>query len=201
MSEGIGSAVRSMFTWLTPISQRETVELVGDRVLLRPLALSDADEMFTFVSDPEVTRFLPWDPAPNVETVQNFLQEQVGRRKRGDSLGFAMIQKETGRMIGSTDLMELKTIKGQAELGYLLARSCWGQGIMTEAALLTAGYAFRALNVGRLSAWADQENRASRRVMEKLGMHLAGTELRIVKNESRPYVRYEILRSVWEINH
>jgi [ribosomal protein S5]-alanine N-acetyltransferase len=201
MAEGIGTTVRSLFTRLTPIAQRETVELTGERILLRPLALSDAEEMFTFVSDVEVTRFLPWEPAPNVETVLNFLQEQIGRRKRGDSLGFAMILKETGRMIGSTDLMELKAVKGQAELGYLLARAYWGQGIMTEAATLTAGYAFRNLNVGRLCAWADQENKASRRVMEKLGMHLAGTEIRIVKNESRPYVRYEILRSVWEMNH
>jgi [ribosomal protein S5]-alanine N-acetyltransferase len=201
MADGIGPTMRSMLTWLSPISNRENVELEGDRVLLRALSLTDAEEMFPFVSDPEVTRFLPWEPAPNVETVHHFLQEQVLRRKRGDSLGFALILRETGRMIGSTDLMELKAVKGQAELGYLLARPYWGQGIMTEAATLTAAYAFRALNIGRLCAWADQENTGSRRVMEKLGMHLAGTEVRIVKNESRPYVRYEILRSVWEMNH
>ncbi len=187
-----------MFALFSHTPDREGVRLEGERVLLRPLAVSDAEEMFAYASDPQVTHFLPWEPAPSADAVRPFLAEQVGRRKRGESMGFAIVDLVTNRMVGSTDLMDLRTQRGQAEIGYLLARPCWGQGIMTEAASLTAAYGFRELNLGRLIAWADQENWGSRRVLEKLGMRLAGNEMRIVKGEQRPYVRYELLRAVWE---
>jgi [ribosomal protein S5]-alanine N-acetyltransferase len=195
----LGATMRSMLTRLAPISNRESVELDGERVLLRPLRLTDAADMLLFVSDPEVTRYLPWNPAPDIETVQNFLREHEARRRRGESLGFAIVHKATDTVVGSTDLFELKTARGHAEIGYLLSRSYWGQGIMHEAANLTIAYAFRSLGVGRLCAWADKENVRSQHVLEKLGMHLAGSEVRTVKNEIRPYVRYELLRSMWEI--
>lgn len=187
-----------MFALFSHTPNRENVLLEGPRVLLRPLAVADAEDMYAFASDPFVTRYLPWEPAPSADAVRPFLQDQVGRRKRGESLGFAIVDRATGAMVGSTDLMDLKAVRGQAELGYLIARPYWGQGWMTEAAALTADYGFREMNLGRLVAWADEENAASRRVMEKLGMRLAGAEVRTVKGEQRPYVRYEVLRAMWE---
>ena len=187
-----------MFALFSSTPNREHIHLNGAQILLRPLAVGDAEEMFAFASDPDVTRFLPWEPAPSADAVRPFLSEQVGRRKRGESLGFAIVYKPSGVMIGSTDLMDLKAQRGQAELGYLLARPFWGQGIMTEATSLTIDYAFGPMNLGRLIAWADQDNWASRRVLEKLGMNLVGMETRLVKGENRPYVRYEILRATWE---
>src|SRR5687768_9952078 len=87
------------------------------RVWLRPLALTDAEAMYHMASDPLVTRYLPWVPAPSVDAVRPFLEEMVARRLRGESLPFAVIWRETGEMIGSTDLMGLRVVRGQAELG------------------------------------------------------------------------------------
>jgi ribosomal-protein-alanine N-acetyltransferase len=129
--------------------------------------------------------------------VRGFLQDQVARRRRGESIGFSIVHRETGVMIGSTDLMELKAARGQAEIGYLIARAYWSQGLMTEAARLTLGYGFSSLHLNRIIAWADQDNAASRRVLEKLGMTVAGSEYRYVKGERRPYVRFEIGKSAW----
>ena len=102
-------------------------------------------------------------------------------------------------MIGSTDLMDLKVVKGQAELGYLLAKPYWGIGLMTEAARLTIDFGFRCLKLKTIIAWADEENLASRRVMEKLGMERTGDERRIVKGVVRPYVCYSIQRARWQV--
>lgn len=187
----------SLFT-STPPAFRDDVTVSGQRVLLRPLRVNDDDAMFAYASDPEVTRFLPWEPAPSPESVRPFLQDQVGRRKRGESLGFAIIDCETGEMIGSTDLMDLRSVRGQAELGYLIARPLWGQGLMTEAAAMTLRYGFGPLNLVRIIAYADAENGGSRRVLDKLGMRHTACETRIVKGEQRPYVRYEITRPEWE---
>jgi ribosomal-protein-alanine N-acetyltransferase len=186
-----------MFTLFSSTPNREDVVLLGERVLLRPLAVRDADDMFVFASDPEVTRYLPWEAETNVAMVRGFLQDQVARRRRGESIGFSIVHRETGVMIGSTDLMELKAARGQAEIGYLIARAYWSQGLMTEAARLTLGYGFSALHLNRIIAWADQDNAASRRVLEKLGMTVAGSEYRYVKGERRPYVRFEIPKSAW----
>ncbi len=82
--------------------------------------------------------------------------------------------------------------RGQAELGYLLARPYWGRGLMTEAAGLTAAYGFGTLGLARLIAFADVQNIASRRVLEKIGMRAQGSEMRVVKKENRLYIRYEM---------
>ena len=177
----------------------DDLRLVGERVFLRPLCADDAPAMFDYACDPLVTRFLPWEPAPDVESVRPFLEDQVGKRRRGAALGLAVVLKETGQMIGSTDLMDLSfptVLKWhgpkRAELGYLLARPFWGQGIMTEAAGLTLGHAFGALGLTQIFAWADAENASSRRVLEKLGLCTRGSETREVKGARRLYIRYEI---------
>jgi ribosomal-protein-alanine N-acetyltransferase len=176
----------------------EKVRLESDRFYLRPISAEDAVDMYLYASDPDVVRYLPWEPAYSPEAVRPHLQEQVARRRRGESLELAIILRENGRMIGSTNLMDMRSQRGQAELGYLLAQSYWGHGIMTEAAYLTLGFGFREIGLEKVIAWADEDNIASQRVMQKLGMTFAGSETRTVKYERRPYVSYQIERAAWE---
>ena len=177
------------------------MRLMGERVFLRPITMDDADGMFSCAGNADVTRFLPWEPAPNVESVRPFLTDQINRRKRGESLAFAILLKETGAFVGSTDLMKLQAghATGEAELGYILAAPFWGSGLMPEAARLTLQFAFGPhLLRKRVSAYADTENTRSCRVLEKLGMTRTGVETRTVKKEKRVYARYEISRAAWE---
>jgi ribosomal-protein-alanine N-acetyltransferase len=172
---------------------RDDLCLIGPRVCLRPLIPGDDAAMFAYASDPEVTRFLPWEPAPDVASVRPFLEEQVDKRRRGQALALAVVLRESGEMIGSTDLMDLRPGRTPgAELGYLMARPFWGQGLMTEAAGLTVAYALGGLGLKGVAAWADAENLGSRRVLEKIGMRARGSEVRVVKGERRLYVRHEI---------
>jgi [ribosomal protein S5]-alanine N-acetyltransferase len=182
--------------WRTP--NYEEVVLRGSQVHLRPFQIRDAEDWYEVVRDPAVTTYLPWEPAVSVDAVRNYLMEQLGRRKRGDSLAFAILENETGKVIGSTDLMDLRIKKGHTEIGYLLGQPYWGRGIMTEAATLSVEFAFDCLKVNRLTAWADEENVGSRRVMEKIGLRPFLTETRTVKGQTRPYVGYEITRKQWE---
>ena len=178
----------------------ETVQIVGERIFLRPISMDDADGMFACAGDKNVTRFLPWEPAPSVDSVRPFLTDQIGRRRRGESLAFSIILKETGAFVGSTDLMKLRAGQstGEAELGYILAAPFWGSGLMPEAARLTLAFAFTQLGKKRVTAYADTENKRSCRVLEKLGMTRTGTENRTVKREKRLYARYEIAKAAWE---
>ncbi|MCX6367392.1 MAG: GNAT family N-acetyltransferase [Armatimonadetes bacterium] len=174
------------------------IELVGERVLLRPVALSDAEDMFVFVGDPEVVHFLPWKPATELHGVQAFLEQQQARRKSGESLAFSVILRETGKVIGSTDLMQLLARDRHVELGYILGREHWGRGLMSEAAALSRDYAFATFKCKKLVAFADHENIGSRRVLEKIGLQEQGSEWRMVKEINRLYIRYEQTRENWE---
>jgi ribosomal-protein-alanine N-acetyltransferase len=179
-------------------SAPETLELSGPRVTLRPLRIDDADGLFLCASDPRVTEFLPWHPATEVSSVRSFLADQVARRQRGESLGLAVVRE--GKLVGSVDLMGLHVVKktGIAEIGYLLNRSYWGQGLTTEAATLARDYGFAAFALKTLVGFADENNEGSRRVLIKLGMFLSGDEIRVVKGQERRYVRYELSRERWE---
>ena len=182
----------------------EDLRLEGERIFLRPLTMEDADAIFEYASDREVTRFLAWDPVPDRDSVLGFVQEQIEKRRAGESLVLAIVLRETGAMIGSTDLMGLTRSARllwpgarRAELGYLLARRYWGRGLMTEAARLTVAYGFEKLELSQSYGWVDTDNQASRQILENLGMRLAGSEVRDVKGIERPYLRYEIDAREW----
>lgn len=165
----------------------------GEHVRLRVLRESDAEAMWRIARDPVVTRFLPWEPMASPGSILPFIRDQEARRKRGDALCFAVIDKATNELIGSTDLVDMRRyLNTGAEIGYLLSRDHWGKGIMSEAASLTVKYAFETLHLKRLIAYADIENIASRRVLEKIGMSQMDNEWRTVKNERRLYLRYEM---------
>ena len=174
------------------------IELTGERVVLRPVELCDAEDMFVFVADPQVVHFLPWQPASELRGVTAFLEQQRARRRSGESLAFSVVLKETGKVIGSTDLMQLQARSKEAELGYILAKDFWGKGLMTEAAALSRDYAFGVLQREKLLAFADHENIGSRRVLKKIGLQEAGSEWRTVKELSRLYIRHELTRENWE---
>jgi ribosomal-protein-alanine N-acetyltransferase len=76
-------------------------------------------------------------------------------------------------VIGYCGLFFFPDVGGQPEIeiGYRFARSAWGQGYATEAALAVRDYAFTTLGIKRLIAMVDPSNVASIRVVEKTGMH------------------------------
>jgi [ribosomal protein S5]-alanine N-acetyltransferase len=189
--------------WLTSLfrktaSSLPAIELLGERVVLRPVELRDAEDMFVFVADAEVVRFLPWQTASELRGVEAFLEQQQSRRRSGESLAFSVILKESGKVIGSTDIMQLLARNKPVELGYILAREHWGKGLMTEAATLSRDFVFQTLKRQKLVAFADHENIGSRKVLEKIGMIEAGSEWRTVKEFSRLYICYELTRENWE---
>lgn len=188
-------ALSALFPWAFKKAHDTEADVLieGERVRLRLLRESDAEAMWRFARDPLVTRFLPWEPMPAPSALLPFIRDQDARRRRGDAFCFAVIEKSTGALIGSTDLVDIRRyLQTGAEIGYLLSRDYWGKGYMTEAATLTLRYAFDTLRLRRLVAFADIENRGSRRVLEKLGMSATGNEWRTVKSERRLYVRYEL---------
>ncbi|RLT38451.1 MAG: N-acetyltransferase [Chloroflexi bacterium] len=154
-----------------------TATLATARMTLRPFQPTDAPVLFTWVSDPEVMRFMPIPTGldhtleQTVARVQRYMDHQ---QKYGFSR-WLIFDRASGLAIGDAGLLYMAA-SDEIELGYRFARPWWGQGRATEVAAAWLDYAFGALHIPALVAFAEPENRASLRVMEKLGMHFLRQE-------------------------
>ena len=128
--------------------------------------------MYQVFGDPEVMRF--GDGIQTKEWVVSWLQTCLERYYQTWGFGpYAVVEKHSRNVIGYCGLFFFPNINGQpeAEIGYRLARSAWGQGYATEAAGAVRDFAFNPLGIKRLIAMIDPSNIASIRVAEKIGMH------------------------------
>ena len=92
----------------------------------------------------------------------------------GDSMCLIMEDKESGRALGAVSLFSIHESSRRAEIGYILSRTHWRQGLATEAVSAVIDYAFTQLQLNRLEADIAPENSASAALLQKLGFTLEG---------------------------
>ena len=145
--------------------------LETDRLILRHLEPDDLDDLFALYADPEVVRYIPDAPQTLAETKEELDWFLHGHPRRPELGLWATIFKPTNQFVGRCGLLPW-TIDGQdeVEVAYTIAPSHWGQGLGTEAAQAILDYGFNALGFTRLVSLIDEENVASIRVAEKIGM-------------------------------
>lgn len=160
------------------------------RLILRPMTAEDTDALLQIFADPQVMASFGVEPfaRPQMERwVQRNLDHQV---EHGYGL-FSVILKESDLLIGDCGL-ELMEVSGApaAELGYDFRSDYWNRGLATEAATAMRDYAFTTLALPRLVSLIRQGNHASRRVAEKVGLHLTET----IQRGDHPYWVYTLTR-------
>jgi ribosomal-protein-alanine N-acetyltransferase len=98
------------------------------------LRLDDAEAMFAYASDPEVTRYVLWDTHRSIEDSKSFLRSAVEGYERGDFGGWGIVLKDEGAFVGTCGVdAGYSPEHARAELGYVLSREHWGKGLMPEA--------------------------------------------------------------------
>ena len=147
----------------------ENSKIEGDRIILRPISLDDAEDMFEYTSDEETTRYI-YEPHKDLERTQNaianyYMEEPIGK--------YAIVLKESGKMIGVIEF-RVKEENKSGDLGFTLSRHFWGNGYMTEAGKLILDLAFRTLDLERVYAGHEVGNDASGKVLKRLGMTCEG---------------------------
>ena len=145
-----------------------------ERLRLRPMRVSDAPDMFDYARRPEVTRYLLWSPHPNIEYTKEYLEYLGGRYRLGMHHEWAVVLKESERMIGTCGFANIDCPHNCGELGYVLHPDYHGKGLITEAAQAVLEVGFSTLALNRIEVRFMAENAASRRVSEKLGMQFEG---------------------------
>lgn len=166
-----------------------TVILETKRLILRHLVMDDLDELYALYRDPEITRYIP-DAPRSREEAQEELEWHMHGHPRHPELGlWATIHKESGKFIGRCGLLPWE-IDGQqeVEVAYTIARAYWRQGLGSEAAQAILQYGFEKLNLSRLICLVDEENIASQKVAEKMGMRFEKES----RDETGPFWVYSI---------
>ncbi len=143
--------------------------LATDRLLLRPFTLADAPAVQRLAGDYAVAAatLLPY-PYPD-GLAEIWIASLREGTERGEIAAFAITLAGEGSLIGS---VRLRIDQGHArgELGFWVARPCWGRGYATEAVRAVIEYGFSTLGLHRVYAMHFSRNPASGRVMEKCGM-------------------------------
>lgn len=137
-----------------------------ERLLLRPLTVSDADAVYEWVSDERVTRYMNYLTYTSVKQVREWLVSAV---KDSSTFHFGFERIADGKLIGSGDISpDGNTVYWR--FGYNIRYDCQGNGYATEAAKAMMDYARREFGVTCFRASHAEPNLASGRVIEKCGL-------------------------------
>ncbi len=144
------------------------------RLLLRHFTLADLSDFAIIRSNAEVMQHISTRKPQSVDEVRWVLQLIIRNWREVGFDRFAVVDKADNRLIGWCGLNYLEDSE-EVEIGYGLARDCWGKGFTSEAAKAALQFGFEELKLDKIVAVAFPENQASRRVMEKLGMRYGKT--------------------------
>jgi RimJ/RimL family protein N-acetyltransferase len=147
-------------------------QLSTARLALRPPRSADAEAIFTgYAQDPEVTRYLLWEPHASLRVTRAFLRRCAEGWRRGTEYTWVLTLSDPPGAVG---MIALRPEGHRANIGYVLARPYWGKGLMSEAATAVVDWAIAQPGVHRVWAVCDVANAASARVLEKAGMQREG---------------------------
>ena len=183
------------------------LELQTDRLLLTPLALTDLDLALELWTDPEVVKYIC-----DVMTEAEVRQSMSDSTKRGGNGGigiWCIADRKTYEKLGSTYLLPLPidmddtdfslVVMGQMpdaeiEIGFFFKRSAWSQGYATEVCQRLLQFAFQEVSLNEVVSSVDEDNVASKKVLEKCGL--------LDRGRTRSYGKdnpiYRITRDEWD---
>lgn len=172
-----------------------------ERLLLRPYADEDLDDLADMRRRPDVVRYL-YDDVQDQDQVAGLLERRkklTAFRKEGDGMVLAVELKEAGRVIGDVSLRWVSEEHRQGDIGFIFNPDFQGKGYAFEAATEMLRIGFEGLGLHRIEGHCDGRNTPSARLMERLGMRLEAhfREREIFKGEWGDEMVYAVLAREW----
>lgn len=158
------------------------MELETKRLKMVELALADLADIHKLHSSPETDEYNTLGIPETIHTTAILLNEWLEQQQRipRPSYIFCVKQTDTGRFVGLIALILGKANFKNAEVWYKIVPEHWRQGFTTEALTQLLNFGFRDLRLHRIEAGCAVENKASIRVLEKVGMTREGCKRKIL---------------------
>ncbi|MGI6664845.1 MAG: GNAT family N-acetyltransferase [Christensenellaceae bacterium] len=143
-----------------------------DRLILRQFEEADLEAFYAYAKNPNIGPNAGWAPHASIEESAGILEIFMSSNDV-----WAIAEKENNIVIGSIGLQEdkLRRVPDVRMLGYVLSEDHWNKGYMTEAATALLKFAFSEQQLALVSVNHYPFNKASARVIEKLGFSYDGT--------------------------
>lgn len=178
-----------------------------ERLILRPFLENDAEDLFAYLEMPLVNCFA----CMKLNTIAE-AQEEVKRRAKDTEYCFAIVLKETGKVIGEIEAHPENHAPDEEHAVLDTFSPCWmlnkeyhGKGYAYEAARAFFDYLFYEKGARRIYAYTEDYNVSSQKLCEKLGMRREGMFMEFVsfvndENGAPIYentMQYAILKKEW----
>jgi RimJ/RimL family protein N-acetyltransferase len=174
--------------------------LKTQRLTLRPFIADDAFDIERLagmreIADTTLSMPHPYPHGAAAEWILTHAPAWIA----GTTVTFAIVETESGRLVGVTSLMLINREHRRGELGYWIAHNRWNQGYATESNRCLVDFGFEVLGLHRIEARHFVRNPASGRVMQKLGMQYEGIERdwAVKGDRYESLAVYSILESEW----
>lgn len=182
------------------MNHQGTQPLLSPRLTLRRFTMDDVEAMYqNWASDDAVTQYLFWETHPDTEVTRAVLSTWVEQYEQAGYYNWAIALE--GRVIGNIAVVRCSERDEWAEIGYVIGRAHWGQGIMTEALAAVLRFLFESVGLHRVMLRHDVENIGSGRVMVKNGLQYEGTLRGHHRRRDGTWADlavYGILRAEWD---
>jgi RimJ/RimL family protein N-acetyltransferase len=144
-----------------------------ERLTMRGFTNDDLDQLAAISADPEVTKWVGDEEGLSREDTWRRMAYWVGHWELRGFGQWALIERETGLLVGRAGLLEPEAWPG-VEVGWLVAREHWGRGFAPEAGRAAIEWGREELGLTHVISLIEDANERSARVAEKLGMTVEG---------------------------
>ncbi|MBQ8160661.1 MAG: GNAT family N-acetyltransferase [Clostridia bacterium] len=175
-------------------------KLESERLIIRPVNMRDAKDIYAYSKDPDVARYVLWDAYESLKDARVYIRFLRRCYRSGSPASMGIELKQEKKIIGTIGFMTFQPDAMCAEVGYSLSKEYWNRGIMTEALERMLKFGFEDLQLHRIEAMHEVRNPASGRVMQKCRMTLEGTMRQKLYNKGEwvDVNLYSILQEEWK---
>lgn len=177
------------------------VVLEGRHARLEPLAPEHASDLAAAGRDPSVWTWMPRTPLRDAADARAMIAEALEAARDGSQVPFALVERASGRAVGSTRYLDVRRAHRGLEIGWTWIAPAWQRtALNTEAKRMLLAHAFEDLGALRVQLKTDHRNDRSQRAIERLGARREGTlRAHMVRPDGsvRDTVMYAIVAAEW----
>ncbi len=181
--------------------QIEPVALEGQHVRIEPLETTHLADLLEAAQNDEIWQFMPTPRPRTMADMQKFFEGAEAMRQSGAAIPFAIIEKATGKAIGSTRYLAISRPDYSLEIGWTwLGKAYWRSPINTECKYLLIRHAFEDLKCVRVWLKTDSRNLNSQRAIARIGAQKEGTmrkQMILYNGYQRDTVFFGIIDDEW----
>lgn len=172
-------------------------DLETERLWLRELKLSDAEDLFRVFSNPKVMKYYNLYPFDSLAQAKELIRNYLAAFEEEKLLRWGLEYKEKEKLIGSCGVYDWRENFARATIGYELGKQYWEQGFMSEALEEIIRFGFRKMRLNRIQALVEPPNEASRELLTSLGFQEEGLlrDYMFYKGGYKDLVMYALLRN------